>query len=246
MMASVRAFATKSGSKKSAAAAPPPPPPEPEPVDPVKQLPALRKELASLVDKDLERVIKPPGEEHPYAKYVSEHKLDIALDAKQEQVTIKKSILGYDLKVQFTQSPDPEDNEANEENEQEDAEGEEEKKSKDEFDGFNYSFLVDVKPTGTSGPTMRVFAVSSKDSKCYFEGLTLADTDAQLTDYPAIDYNDLSVEAQDKLADFMDMLKVDDELAQFIPAAAAETHREGHITQLSKLKKFLEILPASK
>jgi len=227
------------GSKKPSASASAPAPPATSavaaPADPALQLQTVRSDLESMVKQELDRIRDVVGNDHPYEEYIRTNKLEIKFDAKAEDITLRKSLLGYDVKVQMAQAPDPDQ----EEGQQAGGEENEEPKEPEPGAGYTYSFVTDVTTAGTEAPIMRVYGVSSKDGKCYFEGLTIAQSAAQLTDFPAIDYNDLPTETQDKIADFMDLLKIDDEFAQFLPAVAAEMQRQEHVNQLGNLQKFL-------
>jgi len=226
-------------------AAPPPVPkkasaPPPAPVSnlsPEKKLIAVKDELAALVEAERKNVGDGYDADHPYTKYVKDNGLALKYEQTEQALTLSKAILGYDVKIKFSVHPDGEDgegeNEQAPENENEDADAEKE-------DAYAYSFVVDVKPKDAEKTKMRVYAVSAKDGKLYFEGLTVGEATEE-EEYPAIDYNDLSTAMQDKLADFMDLLKIDDEFAQFVPAAAAEMQRQNVSDQLTALGKFAKL-----
>lgn len=232
--APVRLFASKVPAKLSVVPAPAPK------VSPAAQLQSVRTELAALIEKERDEAGGAMTADHPYAQYVSENKLTITENKKDERIVVSKTIHGYDVTVNFAMSPDPDDGEGEGGEEGADEEGKKKEESGDEQDeSYNYSFVTDVKPAGQEGPVFRVFAVSSKENKLYFEGLSMAKTAADVVDFPQVDYNDLSTATQDKIADFMDLLKVDDTFAQFVPAVAAEMSRQGHYDQLTGLHGFL-------
>jgi len=176
-------------------------------------------------------------------KYIRENKVTLNETTKEGAIVMTKTVRGYDLRITFAEEvdQDEEDNEGEEKDEDENKEFELEQTGK-------YTFTVDLKPHGKESPAMRIYSVSAKDEKLYFEGLSFADSWAEIdkeaqSEQASIDhvqYDDLAEETQDKIADFMDLLKVDDYLAKFIQAAAAESKRKTHIRVLQKLEKFLK------
>ncbi len=145
----------------------------------------------------------------------------------------------FSVTIKFGSSPDPDDNENNDQNENPDQNQSGEESQPEENDNsYSYSFTADVQ-SKDGGAVFRVFAVSSKDGKLYFEGMSCADKVEAVDEYPVLDYNDLPTQTQDKIADFMDLLKIDDEFAQFIPAVAAEMSRVSHYSQIQQIAAFL-------
>jgi hypothetical protein len=121
-----------------------------------------------------------------------------------------------------------------------------------------HSFDVDLKPAGKTGPVMRVHAVAGKDERLYIEGLsfyrTTADVEADDRAQEAVvngepsnaksnatflEYDLLPEYVQDKLADMLDLLRIDDQTARFVQTCAAASARRTHTKKLDLLQAFL-------
>jgi len=156
-----------------------------------------------------------------------------------------KTTRGYDVRIIFNEEVDED-----EEDDAEEKEADENKEEEDLQPTGKYSFTVDLKPHLKESPAMRIYSVSGKDEKLYFEGLSFASSWAEFDKAmkaetgPAttdnVEYDDLAEDTQDKIADFMDLLKIDDFLAKFIQAAASESKRKNHVRVLEKFEKFLK------
>jgi len=194
---------------------------------------------------------------------MKENKITLSENSDRSGVVLTKSTKGYDCRIQFNDTADEDmeaDKEGEEEEEVEEDAAAEEKESEEEKEDEGdkpekHTFSVDLKPANKDGPAMRLYCIASKDEKLYFEGLSFAktwenfdiadksDVTASVSPSPDIDHVEfeyLNEETQDKIADFMDLLKIDDELARFVQATAIESQRKKHVSALQKLESFMK------
>jgi len=233
----VRMLATRAGAAGPPAVKKTAPPPEPTIAD-------TKAGLAALAANELKN-LEAPAADHPYAGYIKEHGITVDWDFKSDIITVKKSKNGYDIRVLFNTTSSLDEDGMNEDEEGEKEENEENQDDNEDDDRpQQFPLMVHVSKAGKT--PLRVHGLVGKDGKLYFEGFTVGDDDykevKELSEEFSlpyrIEYNDMSTELQDKLADFMDHLRIDDEFAQFVPAVINEQMRGAMHRNLAKLIDF--------
>jgi len=216
-------------------------------------VPDAKKSVLEGIAAEFEKYSPFPSDS-PYNNYIRDNKLTLT-DDKKGTVTITKTIKGYDVRVILQDTADEDEDEDEDkldekdenENEANEEEGKEENENEESDDSPKYSFTVDLKPTGKSSPTMRFFCIAAKNEKLYFETLAFSNTweeldkddmDVEMID--PVDFEHLSDKTQDKISDFMDLLKIDDEFARFVQATALEYQRIRYVRSLQKLENFMK------
>jgi len=174
-----------------------------------------------------------------YGDLVTKLNAQVVQDNKTREISISFKNHGYLIRARIAESEI-------EEEEQELPQDDSEDKS-EQFTYPTQKFFVDVRTENKDSLVFRLHALAEKDGKLYFERVVVGksveelDTknDLAILNRPGINFDDLSEDLQDRLADFMDHLKVDDDLARLVQLTSGEFRRRNHLNNLLQLNTFV-------
>eukprot|EP00823_Brevimastigomonas_motovehiculus_P004060 TRINITY_DN259_c0_g1_i1.p1 TRINITY_DN259_c0_g1~~TRINITY_DN259_c0_g1_i1.p1 ORF type:complete len:251 (-),score=66.10 TRINITY_DN259_c0_g1_i1:151-903(-) len=230
-----RAFATASIPQQKPAATPKP-----------VSLKTIKKDLIDLLEEE-QKSYPGPQPTDDYMKYIKEKEFKIT-QSDDKQICIVKESNGYSMKIKFSEDRDPADEDEVDEKELEEEEetknpkaqeeNEEENEEDDDADA-EFTFKVDlVNKDKSEAGTMRVSCVATPETM-YITNLCVG-TEAELEKMVPIDFDAFSDPLQDKIADFLDKLGIDDEFAQFVYTCAFEHKRQRFVNALDSVRKFVK------